>query len=122
MTPISDDLLNTDLDLMFADWAEPVSYKQATGYSEDDDTGIETVTYTTHSVTGIVSEPSSTGFKGYPDRFAKYDRLLHLRASDLGFEPQNADRVVIGSTEWRVDYAGLDGSGTKWLLGLASAK
>lgn len=111
---------------MWADWAVPVTYKQATAVTVNHNTGVAVRTATSYSVNGIVSEPgnvsSANPFKQYPEAYAKYERLLHLRTSDIAFEPQRADRVTLDSVDWVVDYVGKDGAGTKWLLGLVRAK
>lgn len=126
MTRITDELLDNDLDMMWDDWAVAVTYQQASAVTVNLNTGVATPTATSHSVTGIVSEPGNVGsnnpYKQYPEAYAKYERLIHLRVSDIAFEPQKADRVTLDSVDWVVDYVGKDGSGRKWLLGLGRAK
>lgn len=126
MTRISNELLELDLDLMWEDWATSVVYKKATANTVNLNTGVTAPTATSYSVTGIVSENNIIGqgsaFKRYPAVYAKYEVLLHLRVSDIAFEPQASDRVTIDGNDWSVDYVGKDGSGTKWLLGLVRAK
>lgn len=108
---IPESLLETDRDLIFTDWAEPITWRQLTAtYTPETQTVSEILTDTTLQAiaSGIVQHPGA-------DTAGQYltgDQTFLIKAADIpGGVPTTTSRLIHHGTEYDVLSWGLSTAG-----------